>query len=156
MRVFDAAPVALNELVSSRETATAYGAVAEHLAIAKLLRRGHKVAIPVTDDDGVDLVVDYSIRVQVKNAHRRKFSPNGVTYDKFAWSCKSAWSRADVFLLHGLEPNGDSRWFVVPSDVIAGHGRTLLFYEAKVAAYPDSMNARIASLEGAWDVFDAA
>lgn len=40
-----------------------------HLAIAELLKRGHKVAVPVVDDDGVDLVVDYHVKVQVKSAN---------------------------------------------------------------------------------------
>lgn len=36
------------------------------LLIARLLELGHKVAVPVVDDDGVDLIVNYRITVQVK------------------------------------------------------------------------------------------
>lgn len=43
------------------------GCVAEHRAIVALLERGHKVAVPVVDDDGVDLIVDYRLTVQVKS-----------------------------------------------------------------------------------------
>lgn len=45
----------------------ATGAVAEMRLVAELLERGHKVAIPVVDDDGVDLIVNYSLTVQVKS-----------------------------------------------------------------------------------------
>jgi len=38
--------------------------------VAILLRRGHKVAVPVVDDDGVDLIVDYAWTVQVKSRQR--------------------------------------------------------------------------------------
>ena len=44
------------------------GIAAEHFAIGELLSRGHRVAKPVVDLDGVDLVVDYAIKVQVKSS----------------------------------------------------------------------------------------
>lgn len=43
-----------------------FGRAAEFLAMAELLERGHKVAQPIVDDDGVDIVVNYGTRVQVK------------------------------------------------------------------------------------------
>lgn len=43
-------------------------------AVALLLRRGHKVAVPVVDDDGVDLVVNYRTTVQVKVTRQRNGS----------------------------------------------------------------------------------
>lgn len=44
----------------------AKGTATELEVIARLLRLGHKVATPVVDDDGVDLIVDYRTLVQVK------------------------------------------------------------------------------------------
>jgi PD-(D/E)XK endonuclease len=55
---------------------SAMGSVAEMLLIAELLKRGHKVALPVVDDDGVDLVVNYRIAVQVKSKGFR--NPGGA------------------------------------------------------------------------------
>lgn len=55
------APVDVSGIGSSAD-----GAVAEHEAIARLLSLGHKVAVPVVDDDGVDLIVNYRVPVQVK------------------------------------------------------------------------------------------
>jgi hypothetical protein len=54
-------------------TTSCVGALAEYLAIVRLLELGHKVARPVVDDDGVDLWVGYSpmIKVQVKSANFR-------------------------------------------------------------------------------------
>lgn len=50
---------------------TGLGAAAEMRLVAELLDRGHKVAIPVVDDDGVDLIVNYRTKVQVKSGARR-------------------------------------------------------------------------------------
>lgn len=51
----------------------ALGISAEMLLTARLLELGLKVAIPVTDDDGIDLIVNYGIKVQVKStAYRRQ------------------------------------------------------------------------------------
>jgi len=51
-------------------TSSAAGQAAELLLAARLLQRGHRVAVPIVDDDGVDLVVDYRLSVQVKLAER--------------------------------------------------------------------------------------
>lgn len=45
---------------------SAVGMASQMDVVATLLRLGHKVAVPVVDDDGVDLVVDYRWKVQVK------------------------------------------------------------------------------------------
>lgn len=49
----------------------AMGVAAEMMLVAALLERGHKVALPVVDDDGVDLIVDYRKLVQVKTSASR-------------------------------------------------------------------------------------
>lgn len=49
----------------------ALGVSAEHLLIARLIELDHRVAVPVVDDDGVDLIVNYTIKVQVKSSSKR-------------------------------------------------------------------------------------
>lgn len=130
--------------LSGSHGTSAYGAVAEQLAIAELLLRGHRVAVPVVDDDGVDLVVDYRVRVQVKNAHRRDVETvPGYSYPASSWGSKRGWRDADVFMLHSA-----GRWWIVPAWELVGHGKTLL-------VYADSLRGRSASIgqyEDAWHV----
>jgi hypothetical protein len=52
----------------SRLSSSMLGGMAELEAVLALARRGHKVARPVVDDDGIDLIVDYRICVQVKSS----------------------------------------------------------------------------------------
>lgn len=147
--LFDVASAAVNGVASLKADTSAYGALAEHLAITELLRRGHKVAVPVVDDDGVDLVVNYSVRVQVKNAHRRAVEVQpGYVYDKFGWRSKHRWAEADVFLLHGYE-GGLSRWWVVPAAALLGHAESLMLYVGGKGG-----RQTIALFEDAWSVFD--
>jgi hypothetical protein len=61
--------------------ASATGAVAELVAQGILIDRGHKVAVPVVDDDGVDLIVDYRTLVQVKTTGM--VNGSGVPYIHF-------------------------------------------------------------------------
>ena len=91
----------------------AIGAVSEHLVVARLLDLGRRVAIPVVDDDGVDLVVDYRTTVQVKSS----VCGAGETY-RFAFTTRRP-NRADVFVLHGRDPEA---WWIVPGDVIRSYG----------------------------------
>lgn len=149
--LFDVASAAVNGRTTASADCSAYGAVAEHLAIVELLRREHSVAIPVVDDDGVDLVVNYQLRVQVKNCQRTKLTPvPGYTYSRFAWSSRQLWEKADVFLFHALD-DGRSRWWVVPAAVLAGYSTTVSMYSGgkrhKVS--------RIAQYEDGWGLFDA-
>ncbi len=136
-------------------SSSAHGALAEQLAIVELLRRGHRVAVPVVDDDGVDLVVNYHLRVQVKNAMRKtqNLGPGGTyPYEGFKWSSQYAWSEADIFILHGEEAAG-SRWFIVPAFAITGHGKTLSMYDAP-SAHAASAARTVALHEDRWDHFD--
>lgn len=137
---------------SSRKDCSAYGAVAEHLAVVELLRRGHRVAIPVVDDDGVDLVVNYSLRVQVKNATRLPIEPKpGFVYEKFAWRSKRSWSEADIFMLHGVD-TGVSRWWIVPAEHLIGAGASLALYVGGTRRMT-SLQTAVRSCEDAWGLF---
>lgn len=72
-RLFDLGSLAAKPIPEAHEAARyqSLGVAAEHAAIARLLDLGHKVAVPVTDDDGVDLIVNYRWTVQVKSAAKR-------------------------------------------------------------------------------------
>lgn len=58
------------EVDANGRNTTLIGAISEHAAITRLLSFGHKVAVPVVDDDGVDLIVNYRHTVNVKSARR--------------------------------------------------------------------------------------
>lgn len=62
--------------VDAGVTTSASGMATQMEVVAELLRRGHKVAVPVVDDDGVDLVVNYCVKVQVK--FTSVTNPNGI------------------------------------------------------------------------------
>lgn len=131
----------------------AIGVAAEQLAIAALLRRGHKVAVPVVDDDGVDLIVDYRIRVQVKSGRRRDIETlPGYVYSAYGWSQlgRSA-GKVELFMLHGVTPLGADRWWIVPA-VVFGDAppNSLYLYEGSTRG----RSARVAQYEEAWGFFD--
>jgi PD-(D/E)XK endonuclease len=55
---------------------SALGHAAEQVLIARLIQMGHRVAVPVVDDDGVDMIVNYDLKIQVKSSGSR--SPAGM------------------------------------------------------------------------------
>jgi hypothetical protein len=117
LRLFDIGPLPRPEKPERIETRHRRGAMSEHLAIVALLRRGHNVAVPVVDDDGVDLVVDYRTTVQVKSSRYRKkaaawvFSTSGGTYSANGEWRPSRSRPAQIYLCHApLEP----AWWIVP------------------------------------------
>lgn len=57
----------------------AIGTAAEMLLVAELLKRGNKVALPVVDDDGVDLIVNYRLAVQVKSRTQGTSKKNPIS-----------------------------------------------------------------------------
>jgi hypothetical protein len=96
------------------------GTVAEIRATAELLSRGHSVAIPVIDE-GVDLVVDYSIKVQVKASGQR--TPHGAVMVSLAQRARNAsGTRAkplndlvDVLLVMATDTGS---WWVIPRSAL--------------------------------------
>jgi hypothetical protein len=95
------------------------GCVAELLATAELLQRGHKVAVPVVDDDGIDLVVDYRWRVQVKSSTQRT-RDNCIRFtlsSRGRTNATALYSKVDIWLLFSWS---DRAFYVVPADEIRG------------------------------------
>lgn len=127
---------------------SAHGAVAELEAQALLVARGHKVAVPVVDDDGVDLIVDYRTLVQVKTT--RQVNSQGVPHVQFKRN--SYQRRRDGSLRNrggrGLPPHVD-----VVLVQVAGVG----WYVVPRASVPSSgivFGPGMDQWREAWDVFD--
>lgn len=115
------------------------------------MQAGYKVAVPVCDDDGVDLIVNYRTTVQVK-----KMRPNGTAggfkvklMDRRA-RLQTVY-RADVFALYA-EPL-DS-WWLIPSQVL----NDLRGFRYELTLSPDpqkrSKNAPLSAWRDAWSVFE--
>lgn len=103
------------------------GRIAELKAEVRLLELGHKVARPGLDDDGVDLVVDHRLAVQVKStgglkgfdgssARRWEFEFRTARKDGRRAASNGARSRGrshvDFLLLYGRDADV---WWVVPT-----------------------------------------
>jgi hypothetical protein len=143
-RLFAVAELPQAEVVSGT---AAVGAAAEHEAISVLLRRGLKVAVPVVDDDGVDLVVGYRVAVQVKYTAQ-------TTRDGCPLLCVARWVRrhaseqpvwkpfpahVDVLMVL-VEGVG---WYVIPRERV-GDRRNM------------TLGRSMDEWREAWSVFDAA
>jgi hypothetical protein len=113
-------PVMNGVLERMGPSASALGSISEQLAIAKLVTRGLKVAVPVIDDDGVDLIVNYHTTVQVKSTGLRR-SGNGWRYE-FSLCDKGTggkrgkggghrYASVDFFVFHGRDTD---EWWVAP------------------------------------------
>lgn len=136
----------LAALASDRSTGT-QGAIAEHRAILELLNRGYRVARPVVDDHGVDLIVygnAKSVTIQVKSTKGLQPSTGRAVFNLS--TCRNSGgyndrSRADVWLFHLLDAD---LWWVVPKEVIAELGaRTVT-----TTITPGAPRRRPAALDG--------
>lgn len=130
---------------------SAVGLLGEQLAIVELMRRGHKVAVPIVDDDGVDLVVNYRLRVQVKSSGLQRVEPKrGYVYYQYAWSqLNRSRGKCDFFLLHALAVDGADRWWVVPAGAMPL--RNDLRFTADASK---GWGLRLAVYENAWGLLD--
>lgn len=129
--------------------AAAFGASVEHEVISILLRQGHKVAVPVVDDDGVDLIVDYRTTVQVKGKRddgRRDYPRFTMVQTNVRRNMagesrprrSAVRSHVDVFVFF-VEGAG---WWIVPRDQLTPWSVTL--------------GPEYARWRGAWHVFGRA
>lgn len=125
----------------------ALGAAAEHVLIGRLLELGHRVATPVTDDDGVDIIVNYTTCVQVKSsAHRNRNGMLHVSLNNRRYSerCQRGWIREHVDIIAVYARDSRSWWFV-PREIVFAKKASLLLTEY----------GRDAEWHEAWHVFDA-
>lgn len=106
----------------------AIGTSAQMLATSKLLELGYKVAIPVTDDDGVDLIVNYCVKVQVKSCASRR--ENGVLQVALRNRRKGRGTEhvlgthVDVVAVYARDTGN---WWIIPRDVLGLRNRLYLW-----------------------------
>lgn len=94
------------------------GTISEMRLIAELLSRGFKVAKPIVDD-GVDLIVNYKICLQVKSLSKPGNSKS------YAFKIRNAWNTSkgsidfapevDILVLHAIDING---WWLIPLEEV--------------------------------------
>ena len=134
---------------TSRTQGSALGMAAETLLISELLERGHKVAVPVIDDDGVDLIVNYTLKIQVKSTAIRNSA--GALKVELCRSCyrnaggeardRSIKAHVDILAVFARDHR---EWWFVPRHALRSSKRLSL---------ADSSPTYGAWRE-AWDVFD--
>lgn len=101
---------------------SAVGKASELAAIARLLAMGHRVAVPVVDDDGVDFVVDYRTTVQVKSTGTFSVRPEQGQYGEYRFDFAGSQNtsragskfrpiRAEVLVFHARP---EDMWWIVP------------------------------------------
>jgi hypothetical protein len=134
------------------------GRVAELRAEERLLLRGHKVALPGTDDDGVDMVVNYRIAVQVKTtSYGPKTGTWQVGLDSMRASERSRKGtlrdHVDVLLVHAHPIDA---WWCLPrsalSAVNAYQAGGILLHE--IAASTRGNAGLLSSYRDRWDIFE--
>lgn len=127
-------------------SATRVGSLSELAAELRLVRSGFQVARPSVDDDGVDLIVSYGIRVQVKGCSSSRGRPQWGFSKKVLVGGRRCHVRggvtADVLLLH--DQVSDS-WWVVPACA----------RELSEGASTVLVGDRLERWRERWDVFEA-
>jgi hypothetical protein len=132
----------------------ALGTAAEYILVARLLELGHKVALPVTDDDGVDMIVNYKTKVQVKSSANRDAAGQlhvSITSRRFSERRDRhtyIGRNIDVIAVHARDSGA---WWLVPRSHLPIKTTTL-----KLTEHP-GMNRRASSasmFRDAWHVFD--
>jgi hypothetical protein len=119
----------------------ALGTAAEHVLIGRLLELGHRIATPVTDDDGVDLIVNYTTLVQVKSSSKR--NTNGMLTVSLNGRRSSERNGRGYIRQHidiiAVYARDSRAWWFIPRDVIVGarnsitlseYGRDSIWHEA--------------------------
>jgi hypothetical protein len=138
-RLFDLPPAIGGRQVSVHDYARPSKAV-ELLLAAELLLRDHHVSIPFVDD-GIDLIVDYRLLVQVKSSEVREAGAVRFPVDRV---------RPDVDIVACYARDTRSWWFVPRHDLAhAGVSSTLLLVE-------DAWSRRgsLSDFRDAWEVFE--
>jgi hypothetical protein len=133
------------------------GKVAELRAEERLWLRGHKVAHPGTDDDGVDLVVDYRIAVQVKaTSSTPRAGVWNVSLNSMRASERSVKGtlrdHVDVLLVHAYPI--DAWWCIPRSALAAVRAYQVSGLSLHEVPSPGRGNASLlASYRDRWDIF---
>lgn len=149
-QLFDEAPfvTTTNGATSSRHAATAsLGGAAEMLLVARLLKDGRKVAKPIVDDDGVDLVVDYNLTLQVKSAvYRGKDGRIEVRLgsSQMSGGRQGLADHVDVLVVHAWD---SGTWWLIPHAAMGRDTKSVNLYEGSTRG--------LSAWREAWHVFDS-
>lgn len=132
----DAEPQRMSGPLSLGRAATsARGRIVELLAEVRLLVLGHRVARESVDDDGVDLILDRHLLLQVRSSQLHTVAASSLRPHRafiFKRGKNGGW-RADFYLFCGYEQIDAGFWWIVPGEVLRerGVGSSLtLFAEA--------------------------
>jgi hypothetical protein len=134
------------------------GKVAELRAEENLWLRGHKVAHPGTDEDGVDLIVNYRIAVQVKaTSSSQRPGQWLVGLNSMRASERSVKGtirdHVDVLLVHAFPINA---WWCIPRSALnATNGYQVSGLALHEVASSTRGNAQLlSSYRDRWDIFE--
>jgi hypothetical protein len=139
------------------------GALSEFAAIVELMRRGHKIAVPLVDDDGVDLIVDYHVKVQVKSSaaplRKGESWQFGFTRGRYLADGSRIYEQhrlgADVLICHAVPIDA---WWIIPIERLREFGFGVEMKHAISLSANPLINSRYAALatecRDAWDVFE--
>ena len=126
-----------NTIVQTAIPASLVGAAAQFMLAGKLMALGHRVAVALVDDDGVDLIVNYRTLVQVKSSGYRE------RRDQLSVDLGIA-PHVDAVALHA---NDNGSWWIVPAHLLRGMSRVRVS-ERHATRYGPWCEA--------WHVFDGA
>ena len=139
---------------SSRPNLT-IGALSELRAAELLIERGHRVAKPIVDDFGIDLIVDYhrgsAITVQVR-CSRAKANLKYTHSSNPVWRFR-AFERsiaADIVMFH-VRPLG--AWWIAPRDVVPMR-KVITCMEKRVRTLRRDATYDMDPWRERWDLFD--
>lgn len=166
-RLFDVAPYELdlergNGDAGTGRNTTLDGALSERAAIDVMLRLGFKVAVPIVDDDGVDLVVNYRHTVNVKSSRRRGKPGHTWVFNSGRVVYRADGSRrystrpptAGFIICHAVPIDA---WWIVPRERLeaAGHGRgDYAFSLSSAPRYRTKYSAIAADCRDAWHLLE--
>lgn len=96
------------------------GTIAEMRLVAELLSRGFKVAKPIVDD-GVDLVVNYKLCLQIKSMSK------ATSFNSYQFKIRNEWKTSkgsidlapevDIIALYAIDIDG---WWLIPREEVEG------------------------------------
>lgn len=130
-----------------------FGALSELRAAELLIERGHRVAKPIVDDFGVDLIVDYDrkpITVQVKatrtNATARRVNSSPI------WQFRplTVAPTAAIVMFH-VRPI--DAWWIVPAEEIV-LGKSIRMIERRLRATRSDAAHDFDPWRDRWDLFN--
>ncbi len=146
--------------VSQANVWASVGKAVEMEVVARLIAAGHQVAIPVVDNEGVDLIVNYTIKVQVKSGERRnafgqlQINTEGRRHaERTPNSRKGISPIVDVLVVKARDSGA---WWIIPCSALDDTGGRTCCKLSLSDVPPTRKNRRgsLANWRDAWWVFE--